>query len=45
MSIEQMRRAVEDAYPGEKWRRKVSRMADGQIIAVYHKFLDSRKLK
>jgi hypothetical protein len=45
MSVMQMRKLVQDAYPGKKWRDKVSKMGDGQIIAIYHKFLDSKKLK
>jgi hypothetical protein len=44
MSVEQMKKAVQDAYPGKKWRDKVSRMGSGQIIALYYKFLDSKKL-
>ena len=45
MSIEQMRRAIQLVYPGEKWKKRVSRMSDDQIIAIYHKFVDSKKIK
>ena len=45
MSVEQMRKAIEEVYPGDKWIRKVSRMSDGQVIAVYHSFLDKKKIK
>lgn len=45
MSIQQMRKAIEDVYQGESWKHKVSRMSDNQIIAIYHKFLTSKKLK
>jgi hypothetical protein len=44
MSVEQMRISVEKAYPGEKWKKKVARMSDAQVIAIYYKFLDGKKL-
>lgn len=45
MSVEQMRTAIAKVYPGEKWKTKVSYMKDGQVIAVYNKFLEDKKLK
>jgi hypothetical protein len=39
MSIDQMRKAIVEVYPGERWEAKVDKMSDGQIIAIYHKFL------
>lgn len=45
MSVEQMRCAVADAYKNsESWRKKVANMSDNQIIAIYHRFLNSGKL-
>lgn len=45
MSIEQMRCAVADAYKNsENWQKKVANMSDSQIIAIYHRFLNSGKL-
>ena len=41
MTVDQMRAAIIDAYPGGKWRKKVEKMHDDQVIAVYHKFLNS----
>jgi hypothetical protein len=40
-----MRKAVEKVYDGEKWKDKVSKMSEAQIIAVYYRFLNSKKLK
>lgn len=41
MYIEQMRKALEDVYPAERWRHRVSKMSDGQVMAVYYRFLYS----
>jgi hypothetical protein len=38
MTVEQMREALYRAYPGEKWRTRVSKMAAGQIVAIYLSF-------
>jgi hypothetical protein len=45
MSVELMRKAVEEVYPGEKWKNKVNKMRDSQVIAVYHRLLQNKKLK
>ena len=46
MSVEQMRCAVAAAYKSsDSWQKKVAKMSDSQIIALYHKFLSSGKLK
>lgn len=46
MSIEQMRCAVSDAYKhSDNWKKKVKDMSDDQIIAIYHRFLNSGKIK
>lgn len=37
MTIEQMRAVLAEKYPSEKWRDKVARMSDSQIVAVYRK--------
>lgn len=39
MYIEQMRKALEDVYPVDRWLHKVSRMSDEQVMAVYYRFL------
>lgn len=43
MLIENMRSDVEDMYPGEKWKKKVARMSDKQVIAIYHSNYDRKK--
>lgn len=41
MIVDNMRAAIMDVYPGGKWRRKVEKMYDDQVIAVYNKFLNN----
>ena len=43
MSVPDMRSAIAKVYPGQKWKFKVARMSDQQVIAVYYSFLH-RKL-
>lgn len=38
MSVDQMRKAIIDVYPGTSWLNRVYRMGDNQIIAIYYKF-------
>ena len=45
MSINQMRAAIAEVYTGNKWKRKVEKMHDDQIIAVYYKFLKNGKFE
>lgn len=46
MSVEQMRCAIADAYKKSKtWKEKVLRMSDAQVIAIYHSFLSTGKIK
>jgi len=35
MTVEQMRNAISDLYPGWAWKQKVARMYDDQVIAIY----------
>ena len=44
MSVEQMRNVILDAYSGDSWKLRVSKMSDEQVIAVYYKLLDTGKL-
>ena len=39
MSIEDMREVVESAYVSSNWVRKVRRMPDGQVVAIYYAML------
>ncbi len=34
MNILDLRRSLYFKYPGEKWKKKVDRMSDNQVIAV-----------
>lgn len=38
MTVDQMRKEIAKVYPGEAWQRKVDRMYDDQVIAIYYKF-------
>lgn len=44
MTVEQMRMAISDCYPGREWSKKVDNMSDGQVIAIYRKFESNGKL-
>lgn len=45
MSLEQMRQAIKDAYPGSpRWHRRVDRYPDSQVIAIYHRMREAGKL-
>lgn len=35
IDIDKKRQFVADLYPGEGWKKKVKRMPDSQIIAIY----------
>lgn len=43
MTVEQMRTEVSKAYSSSSWKKKVSAMPDGQILALYFKFLSDGK--
>ena len=38
MTIDQMRDEILEAYPGPRWREKVAKMDDDQVMALYFKF-------
>jgi len=42
MSIEQMKDAILKKYPG--WYNKVKNMKDGQVLAIYNRLLNQKKL-
>jgi hypothetical protein len=44
MSIQQMRAAVANAYPGDGWALKVHKMPDKQVHATYMRLLNAGKL-
>lgn len=44
MSIEQMRQAIVNAYPGGSWAQKVKNMSDNQVYATYQRLMNAKKL-
>ena len=44
MRVDQMREAIRKVYPGQGWQFKVDQMSDAQVIAVYKRFLNEKKL-
>lgn len=45
MPVWMMREHVQKAYSGEKWRQKVERMSDSQILAIFQRLQQSGKIK
>lgn len=43
MSIEDMREVVESAYVSSNWVRKVRRMPDEQVVAIYYAMLEKAR--
>ena len=43
MTPDEMRVAISKVYAGKKWKYKVDRMPDYQVIAIYFSFLESGK--
>lgn len=44
MTIAQMRELLAQAYPGSDWPYKVKRMKDSQVLAVYNRLMNDKKL-
>lgn len=40
MTTDQLRVEIMNVYPGEKWKRKVKKMKDAQVLAIYYKMLN-----
>lgn len=45
MSVDAMRQAVVMAYPGDNWKKRVQKMSDDQVIAVYKRLRLMGKIK
>ena len=45
LSIEYMREAISNVYSGEMWEKKVARMSDDQVFAIYNRFLNKGKFR
>ncbi len=44
MTTIQMRERVKVTYPGSHWKRKVNKMTDEQIIAIYYSLIRLGKI-
>lgn len=42
LDIEYARSVVKQMYPSDGWRRRVNKMPDTQILAIYYKHEDER---
>ena len=45
MKTEQMRHEISKVYKGAGWQKKVKKMNENQVIAIYYKFLANGKFK
>ena len=45
MKVETMRKEICKAYPSDIWHKRVKKMPDSQIIAIYKKFQVGGKLE
>ena len=45
MKIESMRSEIGKVYSGAGWAKKVKRMPDAQVLAVYYNFLKNDRFK
>jgi hypothetical protein len=44
MTVAQRRVALKKAYPGTKWADRVDQMSDEQVVAVYIRLQQQKKL-
>lgn len=44
-SPDNMRAYVADMYPGPRWKKKVKKMPDGQVMAIYMREHDPERKK
>lgn len=45
MSVDQMREAITKVYPAVRWQKKVAKMSDDQVMAIYFKFAQCGKME
>lgn len=45
MKVNNMRELVADVYKGDGWKKKVDKMSDEQVVAIYYKFLNQGKFE
>lgn len=44
VDVKTMRARLADVYRAEKWRKKVAQMTDNQVIAVYRRMVNDKKI-
>lgn len=44
MNTKAMRAALKTVYTGDRWKRKVDRMSDAQVVAIYRNLQLQNKL-
>ncbi len=44
VTVEQQRQALLGAYSGPKWQKKVKKMSDAQVIAIYRRLKQQHKV-
>ena len=45
MDVEQMRDFIADLYPYDKWKDKVARMPEDQVMAIYFRNKDKKPVE
>ena len=45
MDVKQMRKEVLKFYSGQKWKDRVNKMNDDQVMAIYYSFIERQKKK
>lgn len=40
MNLHEMRDFISKAYPGQKWKHRVKKMGENQIIAIYYSMIN-----
>lgn len=45
MTVESMRKHISECYDSWRWRDKVSKMPDNQVMAIYFSMKEKGKLK
>lgn len=43
MTIEAMREIISRCYKSDSWKNRCRKMNDGQVVAIYYKFLETGK--
>lgn len=45
MNVNQMRARVAECYPGPRWAKRVQRMNDDQVIAIFYRLSKKGMIK